>query len=167
MSSNTQTRRDLDALAAEFNRTRAALIEAVESVPAGLQDRPFVGRWDLKDVVAHTIGWDYTNVEALPDFADGRLPAFFDRYDPDWAGVNAELVARYRVEDWRALIRSLHDAQIAFGEALSGLRDADLDNAVPWRGRRVSLRGMLRAISRDEAEHVRQVRAFVAQRSGN
>jgi hypothetical protein len=64
-------------------------------------------------------------------------------------------------------MRSLRDAQIAFGEVLSRLRDADLDNAVPWRGRRVSLRGMLRAISRDEAEHVRQVRAFVAQRSGN
>lgn len=161
-SSDIQARRDLDALAADFNRTRAALIEAVESVEADRRDLPFVGGWDLKDVVAHTIGWDYINVGALPDFAAGRLPAFFDRYDSDWAAVNAELVARYRVGDWEALMRSLRDAQIAFLDALSELSDADLDNAVTWRGRRVSLRGMLRAISRDEAEHVRQVRAFLA-----
>jgi hypothetical protein len=152
----------MDALAAGFNRTRAALIEAVESVPAGLREQPFVGSWDLKDVVAHTIGWDRTNVEALPDFAAGRLPAFFDAYDHDWAAVNAGLVARYRVEDWEALMRCLRDARVAFLEALAGLSDMDLDNAVPWRGRRVSLRGMLRAIARDEAEHVRQVHVFLA-----
>jgi hypothetical protein len=159
--SDTRTRKDLDALIDAFNATRKALVAAVESVPPELRDVPFVGDWDVRDVIAHTIGWDYTNVAALPDFAAGRLPAFFDRYDPDWAAVNADLVARYRLDDWGALMRSLREAQRAFVEALAAFSDANLDNAVSWNGRRVSLRGMLRAISRDEAEHVRQIQAFV------
>jgi hypothetical protein len=166
-SRETETRRDLEALIAEFNATREALIEAASAVPAGLRDTPFVGHWDLKDVIAHTVGWDHTNVEALPDFAAGRLPAFFAAYDPDWASINAALVARYRVEDWQALMASLVQAQRRFVEALSAVSDADLDNAVPWEGRRVSLRGMLRAISRDEAEHVDQIRRFLARRSAD
>ncbi|HWC30857.1 MAG TPA: DinB family protein, partial [Dehalococcoidia bacterium] len=112
-------------------------------------------------VIAHTVGWDYTNVEAIPDFAAGRLPAFFARYDADWGSINAELVARYRVEDWDALMQTLRDAQAAFVAALSDLNDTDLDRRASWNGRRVSLRGMLRAISRDEAEHVRQIEAFL------
>jgi hypothetical protein len=159
-----QTRGDLHELIAAFNATRAALIEAAATVPAELRDVAFVGSWDLKDVIAHTIGWDYTNVEALPDFAAGRLPAFFERYDTDWAAINAQLVSRYRVENWDALIRSLREAQQAFVAALSALSDGGLDNAVAWKGRRVSLRGMLHAISRDEAEHVRQIEAFMAER---
>jgi hypothetical protein len=164
-SSDTRTRKDLETLIAAFNATREALVSAIESVPAELRDMSFVGDWDVRDVVAHTVGWDYTNVEALPDFASGRLPAFFDRYDPDWAAVNADLVARYRLDDWDALMGSLREAQRAFVEALSAFSDDALDNAVSWRGRRVSLRGMLRAISRDEAEHVRQIKAFLSRRS--
>jgi len=163
-SFNTQTRRDLDALIVDFNETRAALIEVAQSVPSELRDVALVGHWDVKDVMAHTVGWDYANVEALPDFAAGRLPAFFARYDADWASCNADLVARYRSEDWDALVRSLRGAQASFVNALSAVSDADLDNVVPWKGRRVSLRGMLRAIARDEAEHVRQIEAFLADR---
>jgi hypothetical protein len=161
---DTRTRRDLEGLLAAFNATREALIEAASSVPAKLRDVAFVGSWDLKDVIAHTIGWDYTNVEALPDFVAGRLPAFFERYNKDWASINAELVARCRVEDWDALLHSLREAQQAFVAALGALSDASLDDAVAWKGRRVSLRGMLRVISRDEAEHVRQIEAFVSER---
>ncbi len=163
-SQDTRTRKDLDSLIAEYNRTRKALIEAASSVPAQLRDLPFVGHWDLKDVLAHTVGWDCTNVAALPDFAAGRLPAFFARYDADWAACNAELVSRYRLEDWDALMRSLRESQRAFVAALDAVSDTDLDNAVLWNARRVSLRGMMRAIARDEAEHVRQIQAFLADR---
>ncbi|HLG12247.1 MAG TPA: hypothetical protein VI876_10865, partial [Dehalococcoidia bacterium] len=69
ISFNTQTRRDLDALIVDFNETRAALIEVAQSVPSELRDVALVGHWDVKDVMAHTVGWDYANVEALPDFA--------------------------------------------------------------------------------------------------
>jgi hypothetical protein len=157
----SNSRADLDSLIDEFNATRASLIAAATAVPPERRDVPFVGHWGLEDVIAHTVGWDYTNVEAIPDFAAGRLPAFFARYDADWGSINAELVARYRVEDWDALMQTLRDAQAAFVAALSDLNDTDLDRRASWNGRQVSLRGMLRAISRDEAEHVRQIEAFL------
>lgn len=162
-SSNTQAGQGLAQLAGRFNATRDALIAAAESVQPQLRDIPFVGSWDLKDVIAHTIGWDYTNVEALPDFAAGRLPTFFARYDPDWAACNAGFVAHYRLEDWQALIHSLPASQRAFVEALAALSDADLDNVVIWDKRRVSLRGMLGAVERDESGHLRQIQAFVRE----
>jgi hypothetical protein len=153
---------EIDELLGRFNATRDALIEAAQNVPPDSRETPFAGSWDLKDVIAHTIGWDYTNIEALPDFAAGRLPGFFAEYDADWAAINARLVARYRVADWDALLKSLRASQAAFVAALRNMTDADLDNVIEWNGRRVSLRGMLRAVDRDEREHVRQIREFAA-----
>jgi len=163
MYSNTKTQVELEALISEFNRVRAELIEAASAVPPELRDDPFIGDWDLKGVVAHTVGWDYTNVTALPDFRDGRLPAFFARYDSDWAAINADLVARYRIEDWEALLVSLRDSQRAFVSAIRTLSDSDLDNVALWGERRITLRGMMRAVSKDESQHVAQIRAFIAE----
>jgi hypothetical protein len=162
---NTKSQTEIETLLEEFNRVREELIEAVSSVPADLRDEPFVGVWDVKDVIAHTVGWDYTNIEALPDFCEGRLPAFFTRFDADWSVINADLVARYRSKDWNALMASLRESQIAFVEAMRALTDADLDNVALWGARRVSLRGMMRAVSRDESEHVAQIRGFLAERT--
>jgi len=162
-SSNTGTRTDIESLIAEFNRVRGDLLEAVSSVPPELRNQPFVGAWDISDIVAHTVGWDYTNIEALPDFCAGRLPAFFARFDADWAAINADLIARYRLEEWDALLASLRNSGRAFEDAMRALSDADLDNVSFWGRRRITLRGMMRAVARDESEHVAQVCAFVAE----
>ena len=165
-SSSRGTQIELEGLIAEFNRVRDALIDAVSSLPSSLRDKAFVGSWDVKDVVAHTVGWDYTNVEALPDFRAGRLPAFFSDYDLDWAAINASLVERYRLEDWDALLASMTASGRAFVDAMRTLGDSDLDTAASWGKRRITLRGMMRAVSSDESEHVSQVRAFGSERSG-
>jgi DinB superfamily len=157
---NTRTQVEIDALIAEFDRVRALLVEAASAVPPRLRDEPFVGEWDLKNVLAHTVGWDYTNIEALPDFRAGRLPAFFSRFDADWAAINDDLVARYRLEDFDALLASVRDSQRAFSDAMRAL-DADLDVVGFWGERRISLRGMMRAVSKDESEHVAQIRSFI------
>ncbi len=165
-SSNQETQVELEGLIAEFNRVRDALVDAVSSLPASLRDEPFVGSWDVRDVVAHTVGWDYTNVEALPDFRAGRLPAFFADYDSDWAAINASLIERYRLEDWEALMASMTASRRAFVDAMRRLDDSDLDNVALWCKRRITLRSMMRAVSSDESEHVRQVRTFRAEHSG-
>lgn len=166
MSSRTESQAEIESLLAEFQRVRRDLIAAASAVPPDLTNTPFVGSWDIKDVIAHTVGWDYTNIEALPDFRAGRLPAFFDAYDPDWASVNAGLIARYREEDWEALLESVRVSGEAFVAAMRELSDADLDRGTIWGQRRVTLRGMMRAVSRDESEHVAQVRALLAQEPG-
>jgi DinB superfamily len=156
---------EIEALLADFNRVREQLVDAASAVPPRLRNTPFVGIWDLFDVVAHTVGWDYTNIEALPDFAAGRLPAFFAQYDADWASVNAGLVARYRLQDWDDQLASVVDSQKAFDAAMRGLSAGDLDNIAIWGKRRISLRGMMRAVSRDESQHVAQIQTLIAERA--
>ena len=165
-SSNQGTQIELEGLVTEFNRVRDALIDAVSGLPAALRDEAFVGTWDVRDIVAHTVGWDYTNIEALPDFGAGRLPAFFADFDPDWAAINASLVERYRLEDWDALMTSMTASGRVFVDAMRRLDDSDLDNVALWGKRRITLRGMMRAVSSDESEHVRQVQAFRTEHSG-
>lgn len=164
-SLKTESRTDLEALIAEFDRVRDEFVSAVALVPPELRDVPFVGVWDVRDVIAHTVGWDYTNIEALPDFRAGRLPAFFARYDADWAAINAALVARYRFDDWDALLASLRTSQRAFTDAMRSLTGDELDTTASWGKRRISLRGMMHAVSRDESQHVAQVRAFLSERN--
>jgi hypothetical protein len=85
---------------ARLAAVREALVEAANRVPPERRREPFLGGWDLVDLIAHLIGWDRTNLEAIDDFLAGHLPAFYDTYDPGWASFNATLVARHRREDW-------------------------------------------------------------------
>jgi hypothetical protein len=150
----------IDSLA----RVRGELVEASSSLSAAQRDVAFAGTWDARDLLAHLIGWDYTNLYAVQDFRRGRLPNFYARYDPQWAAYNAELVARHRQEDWDALLASLRRSQAAVFDALRGLPDDDLtsDFGVRWQGRRVTIAGLLRAALRDEREHLAQIRQMAA-----
>ncbi len=133
-------------------------------MPAARRDEPFVGVWDLKDLLAHLVGWDRTNLDALNDFLAGRRTAFYDRYDPGWTAYNAELVARYRLDDFAALLDSLAASQRDVVDALRTLSDADLtrERALSRTGRPLTIDGLLRAAIHDEQEHLRQIEVFIA-----
>jgi len=147
---------------ARLAAVRGALLEAADGVAPERRREPFLGAWDLMDLLAHLIGWDRTNVEAIDDFLAGRLPAFYDAYDPGWASFNAALVARHRPEGWEALLAALRQSQAAFEARLRALPAAEIDRdrGIVWRGRKVTIGGLLRAALRDEAEHLEQVRRF-------
>jgi DinB superfamily len=135
-------------------------------VPTERRDEPFVGVWDLKELLAHLVGWDRTNLDALHDFLAGRRPAFYDRYDPGWSAYNAELVARYRIDDFDALLDSLVVSQRNVIEGLRVLSAADLtrERAIGRSGRPLTIAGLLRAAIYDEQEHLRQIEASSRQR---
>jgi hypothetical protein len=113
------------------------------------------------------IGWDHTNVEALRDILAGSRPAFYARFDPGWAAFNAELVARFEINDWDALVAALRRSQEAFLAAVSALPEEELrrDRGQRWRGHVITIGGILRAALRDEAAHLRQIEAFAAPAS--
>ncbi len=135
-------------------------------MPTERRDEPFVGVWDLKDLLAHLVGWDRTNLDALRDFLSGRRPAFYDRYDPGWTAYNAELVARYRIDDFDSLLESLAASQRDVVDGLRVLSDADLtrERAIGRTGRPLTIAGLLRAAIHDEQEHLRQIETFSRQR---
>ena len=150
-----------------FVRMRGALVREADAVPPALRTTPFVGHWNLMDLLAHLVGWDYTNVNAIEELKAGTIPAFYAHYDPGWVSYNQQLIDRYGAEAWDELRGSLRQSQEAVVGMLRLLTPEELTRALSdagrWR-RPVSIAGIVRAAIRDEREHLQQIRAFVGSR---
>ncbi len=150
-----------------FVRMREALLRAADSTPPELRQRPFVGHWNLLDVLAHLIGWDYTNVNAIDALQAGTTPDFYRHYDPGWATYNQQLIDRHGADDWDALRSALRISQAAIVEKLRSLTPEELaaELTEPGRKRPMSIAAILRAAIKDEREHLGQIKDFVAAQS--
>jgi hypothetical protein len=151
-----------DSLVDAFVRTRELLVAAADAVPPGQRRTPFVGHWDLLALLAHLVGWDYTNLKAVDELKAGRLPDFYRHYDPGWAAYNQQLIDRYGTGDWRTLCESLLRSQEAVVAALRLLTAEEMTRELsePGRRRPVGIANILRAAIRDEREHLAQIRGF-------
>ena len=143
---------------------RLALLEVAAAVPPAAAGVVFLGEWSAKDIVAHLIGWDYANIEAIQAILDGRLPAFYAHHDRDWRSFNAELVRRYRLEDFDALLQSARDSNQALYDRLLTVPAAEFerDHGVRFRGYMVTIARLLAAESDDEQVHAQQLRDFLS-----
>ena len=153
---------DESNLIEQMTQTRKALLREADAVGPELRRTPFVGHWDLMDVLAHLVGWDYTNIDAIRALQDGNTPVFYAEYDPGWATFNAQLVRRYRLEDWDRLRQAIDDSQSAVTSVLRELGPEALTrpHTDPSRSRPITMAGVLRAVVRDEQEHLAQIQAF-------
>ena len=143
----------------ELAQARRNLLAEVESLPTARLDEIFLGEWCVKDLLAHLVGWDYTNLEAIQQILAGGTPSFFQYYDKDWRSYNARLVAQYRREPFNALLESAHDSHQALLDLLESLPARQLLSAkAPTpSGRTVSARTLLSAEASDERQHAAQV----------
>jgi hypothetical protein len=152
------------ALIDELAQQRRALLAEIESLPDERLEEIFLGEWCLKDLLAHLVGWDYTNREAIEQILSGQTPAFFQYYDKDWRSYNARLVAQYRCEPFGALLEAAQRSQQALIDLLEGLAAQDVlsGKAATPSGRTVRVSGLLRAEASDEGDHAAQIRAWKA-----
>ena len=154
---------DPRSLIDELEEQRERLVALALSVPPELRKTPFVGKWSMHEVIAHLIGWDRTNITTVDALLAGRLPAFYDRYEPNWVGYNDELVATHRDDDWDALMQELSESQTAALLKLRSLSAEALTQPGPvWRTRPVTIAGILRFATKDEYEHLGQIEALMA-----
>lgn len=141
---------------------REDLLDAVRALAPERRDELFMGEWSIKDLVAHLIGWDYTNLEAVQEILAGRRPTFFQYYDKDWRSYNAQLVARYKVEPFDDLLRGVeasHRELIAFLEVRTA-EEIGHGKAPSAGGRTIAVRNLLSAEAEDERCHALQVREY-------
>lgn len=146
--------------------TRTSILHAASQLSPAAQDTVFLGIWSVKDLIAHLIGWDFTNLAAAKDIRAGKLPAFYARYDKDWKTYNAELVTQYKRDDFDellALVRDSHRQLIAYLESLPAEAFERDFGVRSGRGTRVTLARLLQAEWQDEQEHLRQIQDFVAK----
>ena len=142
---------------------RREVLAAANDLPPAERDTVFLGTWSAHDIVAHLVGWDQANLEAVPAVRAGRLPAFYARYDRDWRTFNAELVARHKLEMMEGTLALAQASHQALLTALGDVSAADLlrDYGVRSPGkRRVTIPMLLEVEARDERKHAGQIREF-------
>jgi hypothetical protein len=153
-------------LIADFEAARQEVLAAVKALAPAERDTPFLGIWSAHDIVAHLVGWDYANLEAIDAVRSGQLPAFYEYYDRDWRTYNAGLVARHKQEtldQTASLAATSHQALLSALAAIPA-KDVSHDYGVRSPGRRrVTIAMLIGAEARDERKHAEQIREFAAQ----
>jgi hypothetical protein len=143
---------------------REDLLTVIRQLPAGSLNQPCIGTWCVKDLVAHLVGWDFTNLRAAQEILAGQRPSFFQYYDADWHSYNARLVETYRREPFEALLAEASSSRgqlIAFLQSMSPQQILE-GKSPKEQGRTITIRNLLRSEAEDERKHCAQVRAFLA-----
>lgn len=163
-TSKTTPEHRVQTLLAEMRAARRAVLDAACAFPPALQDAPCVGVWSVKDVLAHLIGWDETNCQALDELAAGRYPSFYQYYDADWQTFNARLVQAYRVEPFSTLLEAAEASHRRLCEQVQAIPAEtllSLKAARPGGKRTISARYLLAYEGRDDRIHTAQLEAFL------
>jgi hypothetical protein len=82
------------------------------------QPRGTIGIWSIKDLLAHLVGWDYTNIEAVKNVLAGKVPEFYAHHDRDWQTYNAMLVKKYKCDSFDELLTLARVSQNKLIESL-------------------------------------------------
>ncbi|MBN1660092.1 MAG: type II toxin-antitoxin system HicB family antitoxin [Anaerolineae bacterium] len=120
-----------DALVAELDAARDALLSAVALIPPGERaSRLVCGDWTLHDVLAHIVAWEIFGVDGLRDMAAGRPPdvEFIASLDV-W---NATEVQARREQPWPSLWQDLVDTRRDLRTVLTAMDPADLWRSFPF-----------------------------------
>ena len=154
-----------DEVIAALVNARAKIRQAAVDLPFEKQDAHFLGVWGIKELLAHLIGWDYTNLQACQSILAGELPEFFAHFNPDWRNYNTALVAKYKIDDYAPLIAALdasHNSLLSYLQALPE-QDFDFDFGVRAGKTKVTIAWLLRAEAHDEEKHALQIISFLEQ----
>jgi hypothetical protein len=149
----------------EFSAGRQRILDMAALITPENQDQSFLGTWSIKDLLAHLVGWDHSNIAAVKAVREGKLPSFYGYIDKDWHSYNARLVGLYKKGTMADLIRDAQVSQQVLMDLLAALPARDLfrDFGVRHRGYKVTIARLIEAESKDERRHFEQVKDFVAQ----
>jgi len=142
--------------------TRIAILQEASQLSPKAQGTVFLGVWSVVDLIAHLIGWDFANLAAAKDIQAEKLPEFYAHYDKDWKTYNAELVARYKRDDFEELLALARDSQGQLIEYLEGVPAEAFEQDFGVRSGRnykVTIARLLQAELKDEQEHLEQIQA--------
>lgn len=149
----------------EVEQARKAMLDAVNSLPPDRRRDTFLSIWSSHELIAHLIGWDYTNIQAIGDILADRLPQFYAHRDRDWQTYNAQLVREYSKENWDELMAALAES---FARLLAVLRELPAgefykDRGLRFRGYKVMIGRLIEADAKDVTTHAAQVMEFIEQ----
>lgn len=162
MANNREKRKE--EIISDLTSARQSVLAEMALLTEGQLNEPCVGIWCVKDVLAHLIGWDYTNLQAVQEILAGQRPTFFQYYDKDWRSFNAHLVAIYRKEPFGEHIKEAETSHQQLVGFLQSLPAEKLVNGKSPReqGRTITIRNLLKSEAADERKHAEKIHAFFA-----
>jgi hypothetical protein len=158
MATNPQILRKEKVLSNLMEARQNILIE-VSKLSEVEQGQIFPGIWSVKDLLAHLIGWDRTNLDAAKSTLKGQLSAFYEHRDPDWGRYNAMLVRKYKKGSMQELLAAVKDSQGRLVKFLQTIppEQFNKDFGIRFRGYKVTIQRLLEAEAKDEQTHLRQM----------
>jgi hypothetical protein len=162
LSVNGQAEAKKEAIISGLIEARRCILTAASDLPVGKQEEVFLGVWSVKELLAHLVGWDYTNIEAAKEIQENELPSFYGQRDRGWRSYNAKLVRAYRRDDFGELVSLVEESHRELTEYLRGVpaEEFDKDRGIRAGRWKVTIARLLEAEIKDEWEHCRQVREF-------
>lgn len=162
---NTRAQDKKDQIIANLIQARQSILNVAASLSSTQQDQVFLGTWCAKDLLAHLVGWDFANIQAVQAVQAGALPDFYAHHDPHWRTFNARLVAQYRQEDFAALLTSVRESLQKLVDVLRQVpaRDFNRDTGVRFKGYQVTIARLIEAEAGDEWKHHQQIQEFAAR----
>ncbi len=146
----------------DLARVRMAIITTADKLPPSKQRAIFLGIWSPRHLIAHLIGWDYTNITAATELIAGRLPTFYEHHDRDWSSYNKELIGKHNRGSYNNLLlaaKRSHQKLLSFIEDVSP-KDFILDRNIRYHGWRVTIERLLLSEAKDEKIHLSQLRHY-------
>jgi hypothetical protein len=152
-----------------FIEGRRNLLALSAQIPFEAQDQVFLGIWSMRDLLAHLIGWDHSNLEAIQMVSEHRLPAFYEHIDKDWRSYNARLVSLYKKGTLPDLIKAAQVSQGALLDRITPIPAKDLfhDYGVRFRRYKITIARLIKADTKDVKAHLEQIKEFFAKISTN
>jgi hypothetical protein len=147
-----------------LTEVRQHILDAISDLPSEKQDEIFLGTWSIKDLLAHLIGWDFTNIEAVTDIRAGQPPRVFQHWDPEWAAYNAELVRKYKHDNFSELLASVQESHAALIEFVRTVPAEDIEQDYGIRsprGRNITVAWFLGFEIEDEGRHYQQIQEWL------
>lgn len=153
-----------EELIAGLIKARKQILDAVFNLPSEKQDEVFLGVWSVKDLLAHLVGWDYANIEAIKDIRLGNPPRVYKHWDPDWTKYNAELVRRHKREHMDELLDSIQQSHNSLIKMVQAVPDEDIEKDFGIRstnGTNITVAWFIQFEIDDEGRHYRQIRDWL------
>ncbi len=153
-------------LIANFAKTRNRLLRIAAFTPIELEGEVFLGSWSITELYTHFYGWDRTNIMAIREILQGKIPGFYAYKDRDWQSFNARLIREYRKERFQDILSSIRESHQILKRILEDLPADELyrDRGIRYRGYKVLISRLIEAETGDENIHYQQVKQFLRRR---
>jgi len=161
MPTTSQTVRK-DKILSSLVQVRQNILAEVSKLSDKQQKQVFLGIWSVEDLLAHFIGWDETNRDAVKSVLAGQIPSFYEHRDRDWQTYNAMLVEKHKQGSFKELLAAVKDSQEKLIEFLQTIppENFNKDFGVRFRGYKVTIQRLLEAETKDEETHCQQINDF-------